>query len=352
MRKHLLGLTVASLLLVGTLGLLVPKGASARPANGQETLTPAQVIEAVNNLRLAYGLLPLTVHSVLTEIAQNQANALAATEGSVGHTRPDGMTLGQQMILMGYPLSGDLTLDGYRSENWVAASTVDEAISFWLSDDLHTNTMLSQNRSDIGAGVAVSDQIYVVIDTALRTASGLPQSEAYDILTGIPLTQAAFSGVATQSAAQGLLPEYIIPVLRNTARPDGDVFHNVQYGQTLWSIAVTYGTTINKLRAWNNLGEDTTIYEGQLLLVQKGATQPPPATITPLPSATLAITATPTPMTIVPGFPTLTVHPAAAAQTDAADTSNSPSAGLWVGLIVVLAAAGAFVGAWLIRPPK
>jgi LysM repeat protein len=305
------------------------------------------VIEAVNALRLTYGLAPLSVHSVLTEVAQLQANALAASEGAVGHTRPNGITLGQQLILLGYPLSGDLTLDGYRSENWVAASTVDEAISFWLSDDLHTNTMLSQNRSDIGAGVAVGDQTYVVIDTALRTRSGLQQSEAYDILT-----QIANSGNSSQVGAAGLISEYIIPVHRSTARPDGDVFHKVQYGQTLWSIAVTYGTTINSIRAWNNLGEEITIYEGQALLVQRSATQPPPATATSISSPTLTITTTATQEILAAGFPTMTMRPPGTTPARIETPAAAPSPGLWAGILVILAVIGGFAGAWFIRPAK
>ncbi|MFZ5884405.1 MAG: CAP domain-containing protein, partial [Chloroflexota bacterium] len=93
--------------------------ASATP---EPTLpTPADIINAVNNFRLANGLNPLTVHPVLMEVAAQQANALAASEGAVGHQRPCGMTLGQQLLSMGFPLWGDLSMDGYRSENWVAA---------------------------------------------------------------------------------------------------------------------------------------------------------------------------------------------------------------------------------------
>jgi uncharacterized protein YkwD len=288
---------LCTLLLLALFSFVLPKvtfaGASNIPSRQQDKPTVDQVINAVNALRLAYGLVPLNVHPVLMQIAQEEANGIAAGMG--GHWRPNNLTLGQWLISLGYPLSGDLTLDGYRSENWVAASTVDEAISFWLGDDPHTNTMLSQNRSDIGAGVAVGDQIYVVIETALQTRSGQQQSEAYDILTGIPMTQT----VNDTGSAQGLLPEYIIPVIRSTARPDGDVFHKVQSGQTLWSVAVTYGTTINRLRAWNNLGEGTIIHPGQVLLVQKSATQPPPPTTgtsTPftLPAFTPAARGTPT----------------------------------------------------------
>jgi len=88
--------------------------------------TPAQVIEAVNGLRLAYGLNPLIVHPVLMQIAQTEADGITA--GMPGHWRPNNMTLGQWLLSLGYPLLGDLSLDGYRSENWTLASSAIEAV--------------------------------------------------------------------------------------------------------------------------------------------------------------------------------------------------------------------------------
>ena len=276
------------------------------PTPTSETLippTPAEVIDAVNALRLSNGLPALMVHSVLMQVAQEEANGIASGQG--GHWRPPGVTLGQWLILLGYPLSGDLSMDGYRSENWGAASTAEEAVNMWLGDDIHTNTMLSPNRSDIGVGIAVSDQIYIVLETALRTNSGQMQSDAYDILTGIPMTQAAYAGEATLAAENGLLPQYSMPVSLNTAFPNGEVYHEVEYGQTLWSIAIAYHTTIKQIQQLNNL-YDTTVVEGQKLLVVKGATQSaPPTNIvatlgTPTKSYWLTSTATlsPTPQPI------------------------------------------------------
>lgn len=238
--------------------------------------SPADIINAVNSLRLSEGLNALSVHPVLMQVAANQASALAGSEGTIGHQRPCGMTLGQEMLLLGFPLWGDLSQDGYRSENWVAAATVEEVMSFWLGDEEHRNTMLSPNRSHLGAAVAVSDQIYVVLETALQTNSGQHQSTAYDILTGIPMTQTLCSGFAS-----GDISDYSVPVALSTARPDGDVIHEVQYGQTLWSIAVLYNTTIAELKRLNNLPDDT-ISPGWKLLIQKGATQPAPMTDTPV----------------------------------------------------------------------
>jgi len=286
----------------GTLGLPPLQGESPTPTPSAPT--PAEIIEAVNNLRLSYGLYPLSIHPVLMQVAAEQANALAASEGAVGHERPCGMTLGEQLLSMGYPLLGDLTMDGYRSENWVTALTIEDAISYWLGDDEHTNTMLSPNRSDIGAAVAVGDQTYVVLETAWSTSSGKMQYDAYRILTGIPMTQSACMGMATLNA-DGSISQYSMPVAVSTARPDGDVVHEVKYGQTLWSLADQYKVSVEQIKRLNGLAEDT-IVPGWKLLIQKAATQPAPVTAT-LP--TVEVTETGYPTSIPFHTATLTVTP-------------------------------------------
>jgi uncharacterized protein YkwD len=76
------------LLLAGT---LVPPQA-VRADRVQEPNASA-LIAAVNNLRLANGLAPLNTHPILMQVAQSQSDALLATEGAVGHGRPNGMIL-------------------------------------------------------------------------------------------------------------------------------------------------------------------------------------------------------------------------------------------------------------------
>jgi uncharacterized protein YkwD len=276
--------------------------------------TPAEIIDAINALRISYGLPALAVHPVLMTLAQRQADGVAA--GLHGHWRPYGLTLGQLLIMEGYPLAGDLTQDGYRSESWIVSMTAQGAIDAWLEDDEHSNTMLSEFRSDIGAGVSMmrdewgQDQIYVVIETALQTRSGQQQSWARDFLTRLP---SILSGTTSINGTPVPLSQgqYIIPVARSTARTDGDVVHEVQYGQSLWSIAITYGTTIEQIQQLNNLGDSNIVYEQQLLLVQKGATQPavnPTQTATtafsssfsPTPSPTVTLTVTTIEMATLP----------------------------------------------------
>lgn len=239
--------------------------------------TPSEVIEAINNLRMSHGIAPLGIHPVLMQVGQMEAEGIAG--GMSGHWRPNSLTLGQWLISLGYPLSGDLTLDGYRSENWGFAQNAEGAVAMWLSDDEHTNTMLSLDRSDIGVGIAYSaenESYVIVVETALQTRSGKQQSEAIAILTGIPQTQIAYASMSTQAAENGLLPQGMAPVVLATAFPDGGVYHDVQYGQSLWSIAIAYGTTIKQIQQLNGL-TDTTVLPGQHLLVMQRATQPAPS---------------------------------------------------------------------------
>jgi LysM repeat protein len=232
------------------------------------------------------------------QIAQQEAYGIAS--GNPGHWRPSGMTLGQWMMSLGYPLLGDLSQDGYRSENWIIADTAEDAINAWLSDDLHTNTMLSTERSDIGAGVAANeDGIYVVIETAWQTPSGKMQFNAYPTLTA--LASSALNINSVEGAGDS--SQYMLPVALNTPLPNGDVYHEVQYGQTLWSIAINYHTTIKQIQQLNNL-PDTNIRQGQKLLVAKNVIQitptqsdtetPPAHTQSILIRSTATISPTPT----------------------------------------------------------
>lgn len=262
--------------------------------------TADDLIQAVNALRISNGVPALPTHPILMQIAQIEAEGIAA--GMNGHWRPNGLTLGQWLLSLGYPLSGDLSLDGYRSENWITGSglTAEEAVQLWTGDEPHLNTMLSPHRSDIGAGVAISiDEwgqtvIYYVLETALHTTSGQMQYDAYPTLTAIAKNQVDLYGDATQAAQSLLVPQYIMRVDRATARPDGDVIHEVKNGQSMWSIAIEYGVKIEQIQRLNNL-PSTDIYLGQKLLVQKSATQPMPTSSATKTHVAKLVTLTPQP---------------------------------------------------------
>jgi uncharacterized protein YkwD len=102
--------------------LAPPRHVSAQPHLPRQSInSPSQLIDAVNSLRLSRGLSALTVHTALMQSAQSQADYIAAT-GIVTHERP-GTTYTQQLLALGFPLAGDLSLGGFRSENILGVSS-------------------------------------------------------------------------------------------------------------------------------------------------------------------------------------------------------------------------------------
>lgn len=269
---------------------------------------------------------------------------MAAT-GQVTHSRPGGGTYTQQLLSLGFPLAGDLSLGGFRAENILFSSgPLDwNGVPSGWQDELHMNTMLSQNFTHIGAGISQgSEGYYYAVDTAASTSNGQMQSTASEVLAGTTGGSSEAAGVS----------QYMVPVVKSTARPDGDVIHTVQYGQTLWSIAIEYGTTIKSIQALNNLGEDLVVYQGQALLVQKAATQPAPETSTPTLPPSVTQTIVPTSTTSM-AFPTDLMPTPTTTETQTVEPSTSkPASSQFLVVLLILAAfVGAGVAVWLIRDP-
>lgn len=253
-------LTLCLALVLAVSITIVPyRVALANPSGSLSLQTTANdLIAAVNALRIANGLPAYTANPILMQVAQDHANYMAAT-GQVAH-RP-GLT--QRILDAGYPLAGNLSQGGFRAENITGGNkTAAQAVQQWTGDALHTNTMLSPNLTEIGAGVAqVGGRYYLVIDCARPTTSGQPQ--AYTPVPGDTETESFSSS------------DFIVPITTTTPDENGLVFHEVQYGQTLWAIAIEYGVKIDEIRALNNLGTTIEIYQGDRLLIRQGA--PPSA---------------------------------------------------------------------------
>lgn len=340
MRKPSDSIILLAILLL-TFHFSLPGTAGARSSLQTPVTTPGELITVVNNLRLSYGLPALAVHPILMQSAQSQADYMAAT-GNITHARPGGITYTQQLLSLGFPLAGDLSLGGFRAENIISSNgpMIWDGVPPGWQDPAHMNTMLSTNYTHIGAGISQSGGLYYyAVDTAAVTRSGQMQSNVPAILTSVP------GGSENVPDAS----QYMVPVTIAGAEADGRVFHTVQYGQSLWSIAIAYGTTIRNIQALNNLGEDLVIYQGQRLLVATGATQSAPqatgtveSTETPLPTVT-----PPAPPTVEQVIPSPIVEEEAS---EAANTSTGSSRGLVV-VLIIAAFVGAGMAVWLIRDP-
>jgi uncharacterized protein YkwD len=337
----------AATIIAPALFFIQPGEVEARLPLRQQGITSAyQLIEAVNGLRQSYGLPTLAVHSILMQTAQTQADYMAST-GQVTHSRPGGITYTQQLLSLGFPLAGDLSLGGFRAENILMQSSplVWTGVPPAWQDPDHMNTMLSQNFTYIGAGISqTGGGYYYAVDCAATTGSGQMQGDAGAILTSVP--------AASEGGNSAGISQFMVPVALSTARPSGEVFHKVQYGQTLWSIAIEYGTTIKAIQSLNNLGGDLVIYQGQDLLVMKGATQPARETATavaatePPPFTAFPPTATPT-----YAMPTIQFPGTAAIESPDRDEER-PSSRVLVVVLILAAFIGGGMAVWLIRDPK
>jgi len=295
-------------LLIGLISTNYQVGAGSLPAIKPmpqvADMNAYSLIDAVNALRISNGLPAYTINPILMQVAQQQAQYMAAA--GVSHFGPGGSTPWQRGLAAGYPLAGDLSLGGFYSENITAGSnkTVQEAVTEWQGDAPHLTTMLSPHLSEIGAGVAiVGDYVYYVIDCASPTSSG--QAQPYTAVPG-------GSPAPGSTAASALVVNTVVPA---TPENDGRVFHVVKPGETLWLIAVSYGVKIADLRRLNNLAEAQNIFPGNKLFIKQESTPAPlPATqtATTVPVPTSSPTST---VTLAPS-PTSTKQPVAPVSTN------------------------------------
>ncbi len=141
---------------------------------------PQALIEAVNSLRVSKGLPPYKSSDILNGIAARHA-AYMASSGQISHLDAAGKRPFQRALDAGYALAGDLNQGGFMSENIVAGVELSpqEAVTQWLADDPHTNTMLSDNYTEAGAGIAVAGNLtYYCLDAALpKTTVPTPEPE-------------------------------------------------------------------------------------------------------------------------------------------------------------------------------
>jgi uncharacterized protein YkwD len=303
--------------------------------------TAYDLIDAVNTLRASYGVSPYSINSILMYTAQAQADFMAAN-GTVTHSGPGGVGVTERLLAAGYPLAGDLSLGGFRSENiigGVEGMSAQNAVDQWTGDTPHLTTMISADLTEIGAGVAVvNGRVYYVIDCARSTMAGA------SLASPTPLA----NGAAVPAVEASVQP--VQAVILSTPNSAGDVIHEVKYGQSLWQIAIAYETKIDEIKRLNNLsGND--IYPGQKLLVKTGLSEllfASTETSTPEPTVTSTlIKATLSPTLTLQPVPTTTLTPVASV----VPITTTTTTGVAIG-IILLALVGGGAITWLGRQKK
>jgi hypothetical protein len=307
-------------LAVGIILLLVLLGGTRRST--AQAGDPYALIDAVNNLRIGNGLPPYAINNTLMSIAQSHSNYQASI-GQVTHIGAGGTRPRDRAAAAGY--GGGATF--FISEN-IAGGTdlsVDGAISMWLGDDPHIQTMLSPNYQEIGAGVAEAGGfVYYTIDAAYVAGGN-------------------YSPPATaKPGGPTAIPYYAVQT--TTPNADGSIVHTVMSGQNLTLIAKAYGLTVAELKKLNKMTSDA-LYVGDNLIIQLPNTPGPTGTATGTMTPTRAATPTrkptrtptPTVTAVVTTTATLTADPI---QTDASSAGVDRLGSILVIAIVVMAAGG------------
>ncbi len=262
-------LALAVVFLAGFSGLYQPVKADAG--------SPSDVIGAVNGLRTGYGLPALIVDPILMSTAQATADTMASS-GSCSHIG----NVSGRVAAAGYGGGAQV----WATENIACGHnlSVDTAVYQYWSDADHMLPMTDSNYVHVGAGVTVVDgYVYYVLHAAFTSGGSYSSGSSSAIVgTSAPLPTFAI----------------IKPVETVTPLADGSIIHEVEDGQTLWSIAMAYGVKVADLISLNNLGSNPLLIVGDKLIVKASSTPTltPTITDTPLPP-TRTPTRTPTPVT-------------------------------------------------------
>jgi LysM repeat protein len=306
------------------LGLLF---ATPNRVHASTSITPYDLINLINDWRVnRYGFAPLTVNSTLMGTAQYTAQFMADNH------------LTDHMANLGYGgVVARITQAGYQfqgfncaTENWASSVYDIGTIASYWEDEEHQYPASKEQYKNVGAGVAVDSAgvPWYIIHAACATSGS---SEGSFETTYDP-----------NSTREPTFDTSIHAVVTSTPQSDGGIYHIVEPGQALWSIAIAYNTTIEKLKKLNGL-TDNNIWAGKKLLIMQAPTSTvsPTVTLTPIPP-----TRTPThPITPKPPTATITVGPSPTSTKEAAiaATSNRHNLGLiiivvcGIGLLAVIA---------------
>lgn len=145
----------------------------------------------------------------------------------------------------------------------------------------------------------------------------------------------------------GTTAPVIQPVITATPNPDGSLIHEVQSGQSLWSIATAYGVSIAQIQQLNNLDQNAVLLPGQKLILRPAFTPTisPTPSLTPIPpTRTPSLTPTPvTPTLTYTQSPTLTETPAPLIEIDWQPPAWFNQTTFGLGLILISGAGLVFV---------
>ena len=260
------------LLTLVLIGMPVKASASSLDKEALAPLTSgSDVINAINAYRNQNGLSQLAVNSLLSSLAQGQADYQASIQ-TITHTGPGGTSPQDRAAAAGY--SGGNFF--YLSEIIYGGTNagINDAMTWWKNSSLHNSVMLAARYTEIGAGIAYSG------DRAFFTAVlGGPTNSGSANPGGSGTGDGSGSGSSLNSTDASFL---VSPVQKATPEADGSVIHIVQQGQTIWTIEAIYELEPGTLQELNEIPSYPYVFPGDELLIRPASeadeTPSPPQT--------------------------------------------------------------------------
>lgn len=240
--------------------LPMPAFAAAPAAQG----SPGEVIALINSYRAENGLPAYVENSLLTQLAQGQADWIASQvqtndiHAGPGDTRPR-----DRAYAAGY--GGGQTIFISEIAKYGLGETASSAVAWWKQSADHNPTMLASTYIEIGAGVATdgNGRYYFVA------------------VTGYIAGGAAPANPQAQAAPQAAAP-VMIPVTKAEPQADGSIVHIIRQGQTLWTVSAVYEVPLQQIIDLNGYTESQIIFPGdEVIVAPAGSAAPPQAEPSP-----------------------------------------------------------------------
>jgi len=188
------------------------------------------------------------VNDALMAAAQRHVEDVISN-GNWGHYGSDGSNVQMRVARTGYGSSS-------VSENWVAVSSPDQAIVWWMNDWIHRVNILEPRWDEIGVGAAQTGNGFWILVTDFGNIDGgaLPP-----VVESAPVTQlTAAADISVQS----------VPA-------NGE--YTIQGGDTLLGIAIRFGLDWQDIALANTMQEDDLLQIGQVIrlpIVNSGGADP------------------------------------------------------------------------------
>ena len=171
------------------------------------------------------------------------------------------------------PRPDDRGVISYPNYQVVVAQQGDTVRSVATRIGVDPATLASYNGID--ADTTLRRDEVIALPSRVAETSGAIQGTPIDVTT---IASAAIDRAGPTTITPTALPPAALSPAVPVAQPAGTepIRHQVQRGETPYSIARLYNVPVRSIAEWNGLGSDLAVREGQFLLIPVAGSAPPP----------------------------------------------------------------------------